>query len=157
MDFSFWSRLHCNYLPESKGTRCSRSSGDGFAGSAWWQRRDTDYLFCFAFCFHARHLFGEQAVCHCRDDCNKGTSNPWALFCHSRSQPACWGPRNDISRRSLGQRHTFSFAPQTNQLPLQVLFLAFLLPGTWTFNCSLWSTAHIALIFLIQSLLSLLP
>lgn len=102
MDFSFWSRLHCNYLPECKGTQCSRSSGDGFVGSAWWQRKATDYLFCFAFSFHARHLFGEQAVCHCRDDFNKGTSNPWVFFCHSRSQPACWGPRNDIYRRSPG-------------------------------------------------------
>lgn len=102
MDFSFWSRLHCNYLPECKGTLCSRSSGDGFVGSAWWQRRATDYLFCFAFSFHARHLFGEQAVCHCRDDFNKGTSNPWALFCHPSSQPACRGPRNDIYGRSPG-------------------------------------------------------
>lgn len=66
------------------------------------------------------------------------------------SQPA-EDRRTTSTEGAQGQRHAFSFTPQTIQLPLRVLFLSFLLLGTWTFNCSLWRTVDIALIFLTQS------
>lgn len=47
--------------------------------------------------------------------------------------------------------HLASHLRQTS-FPFRSFFSPFLLPGTWTFNCSLWSTVHIALIFLTQSL-----